>query len=81
MSDANDNKMVKQLNTTLPEASALYDGKIAGNGTPLVQSDMETAPEQECGEVRSLPSRSVHENQYADWSASDLDEARKAAEA
>ncbi|MEO0412175.1 MAG: hypothetical protein AAF221_10105 [Pseudomonadota bacterium] len=83
--------MVKRLNTTLPDPLALYVGEITGKGalyeTPsefirdLVRRHMETAFEQERREIRSLLSQSLHENQYANWTKSDLDEARRAAEA
>lgn len=89
MAETDENKMVKRLNTTLPDALALYVGEITGKGalyeTPsefirdLVRRHMEASLDQERGEVRALLSQSLRENQYSDWSDDDLADARKAA--
>lgn len=89
MAETTESKMVKRLNTTLPDALALYVGEITGKGalyeTPsefirdLVRRHMETSLDQERGEVRALLSQSLQENQYSDWSDDDLADARKAA--
>ncbi|MEO0916760.1 MAG: hypothetical protein AAFY31_07210 [Pseudomonadota bacterium] len=84
-----ENKMVKRLNTTLPDPLALYVGEITGKGalyeTPsefirdLVRRHMETALEQERNDIRTMLMQSLRENDYADWSDTDLAEARSAA--
>ena len=89
MADAIESKMVKRLNTTLPDPLALYVGEITGKGTlyetpsefirDLVRRHMEAALGHERGEVRALLSQSLRENQYADWSDDDLADARRAA--
>jgi len=89
MEKTHDNKMVKRLNTTLPDPLALYVGEITGKGalyeTPsefirdLVRRHMEKTEERERGEVNTMLARSLRENDYADWTDSDLADARKAA--
>lgn len=84
-----ENKMVKRLNTTLPDPLALYVGEITGKGalyeTPsefirdLVRRHMENALEQERSDIRTMLVQSLRENDYADWSDTDLAEARSAA--
>lgn len=84
-----ENKMVKRLNTTLPDPLALYVGEITGKGalyeTPsefirdLVRRHMEKTDEHERAEITAMLARSMKENDYADWSDADLAEARKAA--
>ena len=82
-------KMIKRLNTTLPDPLALYVGEITGKGslyeTPsefirdLVRRHMEKALEYERGEIRALLAQSLGENDYSDWTECDLADARKAA--
>ncbi len=89
MDDSREAKMVKRLNTTLPDPLALYVGEITGKGalyeTPsefirdLVRRHMETKLEQEHRDVHALLSRSLRENDYGDWTDSDLTEARRLA--
>ena len=89
MTDTSKGKMVKRLNTTLPDPLALYVGEITGRGslyeTPsefirdLVRRHMEAALNQECGEVRALLLQSLRENEYSVWSDEDLADARRAA--
>ena len=89
MEKTHDNKMVKRLNTTLPDPLALYVGEITGKGalyeTPsefirdLVRRHMEKTEERERGEVNTMLARSLRGNDYADWTDSDLADARKAA--
>lgn len=84
-----ENKMVKRLNTTLPDPLALYVGEITGKGalyeTPsefirdLVRRHMEKAQETERHEIHTLLAQSLRENDYADWSGADLADARKLA--
>lgn len=89
MEKSQENKMVKRLNTTLPDPLALYVGEITGKGalyeTPsefirdLVRRHMEKTEERERGEITAMLARSLQENNYADWSDADLADARKAA--
>ena len=89
MAEMRTGKMIKRLNTTLPDPLAAYVGEITGKGalyeTPsefirdLVRRHMERALEQERGDVRSLLAQSLRENDYADLSTHDFDEARRAA--
>lgn len=89
MANSHENKMVKRLNTTLPDPLALYVSEITGKGalyeTPsefirdLVRRHMENALEQERGDIRTLLAQSLRENDYGDWPGDDLAEARKAA--
>ncbi|MBD8894114.1 ribbon-helix-helix domain-containing protein [Roseibium litorale] len=89
MANTHDTKMVKRLNTTLPDPLALYVGEITGKGslyeTPsefirdLVRRHMEKTLEQEHGEIRALLSQSLRENDYSELSDDDLADARRAA--
>lgn len=89
MAGTSESKMVKRLNTTLPDPLALYVGEVTGKGslyeTPsefirdLVRRHMEAALDKERGEVRALLSHSLRENRYANWSEDDLADVRKAA--
>ena len=89
MDSTQENKMVKRLNTTLPDPLALYVGEITGKGalyeTPsefirdLVRRHMEKAQEQERSDITTLLAQSLRENDYADWTGNDLADARKAA--
>ena len=89
MTDTSKGKMVKRLNTTLPDPLALYVGEITGRGslyeTPsefirdLVRRHMEAALNHERGEVRALLQQSLRENEYSVWSDEDLADARRAA--
>lgn len=82
-------KMVKRLNTTLPDPLALYVGEITGKGslyeTPsefirdLVRRHMEKSLEQERGEIRELLAQSLRETDYSEWTDKDLADARKTA--
>lgn len=84
-----DNKMVRRLNTTLPDPLALYVGEITGKGalyeTPsefirdLVRRHMEKAQERERHDVQAILAQSLRENDYAEWSGADLAEARATA--
>ncbi|MGH1353579.1 MAG: ribbon-helix-helix domain-containing protein [Thalassovita sp.] len=84
-----ENKMVKRLNTTLPDPLALYLGEVTGKGalyeTPsefirdLIRRHMEKAQEQERRDVQALLLQSLQENDYDDWGEDDLAEARLAA--
>jgi len=86
MKNYNENKMVKRLNTTLPDPLALYVGEMTGSGalyeTPsefirdLVRRHMERTNHQERQEIHMLLEQSLNENDYADWTAADLDDAR-----
>jgi|GEM_PF-661642 len=89
MANPNDIKLVKRLNTTLPDPLALYVGEITGKGslyeTPsefirdLIRRHMENALEQERGDIRMLLAQSLSENDYSDWTDVDLSDARRAA--
>lgn len=89
MAKRHDTKMVKRLNTTLPDPLALYVGEITGKGalyeTPsefirdLVRRHMEKTLEQERGDIRVLLADSLRENDYSDWTDGDLADAREAA--
>ncbi len=89
MANTSKSKMVKRLNTTLPDPLALYVGEITGRGslceTPsefirdLVRRHMEAALNHERGEVRALLQQSLRENEYSVWSDEYLADARKAA--
>ena len=89
MADISKIRMVKRLNTTLPDPLALYVGEITGKGslyeTPsefirdLVRRHMEAALDNERGEIRALLRQSLQENQYAVWSEDDLADARSVA--
>ena len=82
-------KLIKRLNTSLPDPLARYVGEVTGKGslyeTPsefirdLVRRHMEKSLEQEHNDLRSLLARSLLEADYSDWTDSDLSEARKAA--
>ena len=88
MANTSKSKMVKRLNTTLPDPLALYVGEITGRGslyeTPsefirdLVRRHMEAALNHERGEVRALLQQSLRENEYSVWSDEDLADARRA---
>ncbi len=89
MADTHDTKMIKRLNTTLPDPLALYVGEITGKGslyeTPsefirdLVRRHMEKSLEQDRGDIRSLLAQSLRENDYSDLTDDDFADARKAA--
>ena len=89
MANTSKSKMVKRLNTTLPDPLALYVGEITGRGslyeTPsefirdLVRRHMEAALNHERGEVRALLRQSLRENEYSVWSDEDLADAHMAA--
>lgn len=89
MKNNTENKLIKRLNTTLPDPLAAYVGEITGKGalyeTPsefirdLVRRHMEKAQAQERGEIRALLAQSLQENDYAAWSDADIAEVRKAA--
>jgi len=88
MADSSETKMVRRLNTTLPDPLAEYVGQISGKGslyeTPsefirdLVRRHMEKSLEQEREDIRRLLTRSMQENDYSDWTEDDLADARKA---
>jgi len=89
MANTRDTKMIKRLNTTLPDPLALYVGEITGKGslyeTPsefirdLVRRHMEKMLEQERGDIRALLAQSLRENDYSDLTDDDFADARKAA--
>ena len=89
MDSTQENKMVKRLNTTLPDPLALYVGEITGKGalyeTPsefirdLVRRHMEKAQEHERSDITAMLAQSLRENDYTDWTGNDLADARKAA--
>jgi len=89
MENASENKMVKRLNTTLPDPLAHYVGEITGKGalyeTPsefirdLIRRHMEKAQDVERGQINAMLAQSLRENDYSDWTNSDLADARKAA--
>lgn len=89
MADTHDTKMIKRLNTTLPDPLALYVGEITGKGslyeTPsefirdLVRRHMEKSLEQERGDIRTLLAQSLRENDYSNLTDDDFADARKAA--
>ncbi|MFD3191885.1 hypothetical protein ACFMPD_16695 [Sedimentitalea sp. HM32M-2] len=89
MDSMQENKMVKRLNTTLPDPLALYVGEITGKGalyeTPsefirdLVRRHMEKAQEHERSDITTMLAQSLRENDYTDWTGNDLADARKAA--
>ena len=89
MANTSKSKMVKRLNTTLPDPLALYVGEITGRGslyeTPsefirdLVRRHMEAALNHERGEVRALLQQSLRENEYSVWSDEYLADAHMAA--
>ncbi len=84
-----ENKLVKRLNTTLPDPLALYVGQVTGKGTlyetpsefirDLVRRHMEAALSDERRDIRALLAQSLKENDYAVWSEADLADARSAA--
>ena len=89
MENTQQNKMVKRLNTTLPDPLALYLGEITGKGTlyetpsefirGLLRRHMEKAQEQERSDITALLAQSLCESDYADWTDRDLADAHKAA--
>ncbi|MBO0662818.1 hypothetical protein LQ948_09390 [Jiella sp. MQZ9-1] len=89
MASTRDAKMVKRLNTTLPDPLALYVGEITGKGslyeTPsefirdLVRRHMEKTMEQERSDIHALLSQSLRENDYSALTDADLADARKMA--
>ncbi|MBL3554511.1 ribbon-helix-helix domain-containing protein [Rhodovulum sulfidophilum] len=89
MENAYENKMVKRLNTTLPDPLARYVGEITGKGalyeTPsefirdLIRRHMEKAQDVERGQINAMLAQSLRENDYSDWTNSDLADARKVA--
>ena len=89
MDKSQENKMVRRLNTTLPDPLALYVGEMTGKGslyeTPsefirdLVRRHMEKNHEQEHSDIRALLAQSLRENDYAALTDDDLADARKAA--
>ncbi len=91
MSDTRDAKMIKRLNTTLPDPLAAYVGAVTGKGTlyetpsefirDLVRRHMETTLNQERADIHNLLAHSLSEQDYADWTDDDLADARKVAEA
>jgi antitoxin ParD1/3/4 len=82
-------KMIKRLNTTLPDPLARYVGEITGEGTlyetpsefirDLVRRHMEKALEQEHLDIRAMLVHSLHENDYAALTDADLADARRTA--
>lgn len=88
MSDAQE-KLVRRLNTTLPDPLARYVAEMTGKGalyeTPsefirdLVRRHMERTEAREQGEIQAMLARSLHENDYANWSDNDLADARNVA--
>lgn len=82
-------KLIKRLNTSLPDPLARYVGEVTGKGalyeTPsefirdLVRRHMEKSLAQEHNDIRCLLARSLREADYSDWTDSDLAEARKVA--
>ena len=89
MDSTQENKMVKRLNTTLPDPLALYVGEVTGKGalyeTPsefirdLVRRHMEKAQQHERNDINAMLAQSMRENDYAEWTGNDLADARKAA--
>ncbi|MFC4353406.1 hypothetical protein ACFOW6_17830 [Fodinicurvata halophila] len=89
MAKRHEGKMVRRLNTTLPDPLARYVGEITGKDAPyetpseficdLVRRHMERSLEQERGDVRAVLAHSLRENDYADWTDGDLAKAREAA--
>ncbi|MCY3878479.1 MAG: hypothetical protein OXF74_04775 [Rhodobacteraceae bacterium] len=89
MNGTRTSRVVKRLNTTLPDPLAHYVGGITGKGalyeTPsefirdLVRRHMERTLESGQGDVRALLVQSLFENEYAPWRDDDLADARKAA--
>ncbi|TPW27382.1 hypothetical protein FJU08_20470 [Martelella alba] len=89
MGQADESKMVKRLNTTLPDPLAAYVGEITGKGTlyetpsefirDLVRRHMERALEQERNDMRSMLAQSLRENDDTSLSANDFDDARRVA--
>ncbi|WP_040309160.1 hypothetical protein [Asticcacaulis biprosthecium] len=89
MAQAHDTKMVKRLNTTLPDPLAAYVGEITGKGAlyespgefirDLVRRHMERSQNRERADVQALLSQSLRENSYEEWTSKDMDDARRAA--
>ena len=89
MKEDSANKMVKRLNTTLPDPLALYVGEMTGKGalyeTPsefirdLVRRHMEKYQQQERADINAMLTRSLRENDHVPWTDIDLEDARKAA--
>ena len=82
-------KMIKRLNTTLPDPLAIYVGEVTGKGalyeTPsefirdLVRRHMEKAQERDRSAIQAMLAQSLRENDYDALSEADFAEARKAA--
>ena len=89
MAQAQDTKMVKRLNTTLPDPLAAYVAEITGKGSlyespgefirDLVRRHMERSQNRERADVQALLAQSLQENNYEAWTSMDLDDARRAA--
>ena len=89
MGNTHENKMVKRLNATLPDPLALYVAEMTGKGalyeTPsefirdLVRRHMERTQGQERREIHALLEQAMSENDYADLTADDFNDARRAA--
>ena len=79
-------KMIKRLNTTLPDPLAYYVGVITGKGgdyeTPsefirdLVRRHMEQAEVKEEQKIQTMLAQSMAENDYSPWTDQDIKEAR-----
>ncbi|WP_114087037.1 hypothetical protein [Thalassospira profundimaris] len=86
---ASNRKMVKRLNATLPDPLAIYVAEMTGKDalyeTPsefirdLVRRHMEKTQDQERANIHAQLKRSLHENDYSDWTDNDLADARKIA--
>ena len=89
MNDTQEIKRVRRLNTELPDSLALFVGEVTGDGAPhespdeficaLLHREMERSQSQEYDEVRAMLLESMNENDYDDWTPSDMAEVRKAA--
>jgi len=79
-------KVIKRLNTVLPDHLAEYVGSITGKSgeyeTPsefirdLIRRHMEKTKAKEEKEIQILLMQSLAENDYTPWTNNDLDEAR-----
>jgi Arc/MetJ-type ribon-helix-helix transcriptional regulator len=82
-------KLVKRLNTTLPDPLAHHVGEMSGKGglyeTPsefirdLVRRHMEGTEGRERSEINALLAKSLSEHNYSEWSDVDLTDARNIA--
>ena len=84
MDENRENRMIRRISTTLPDSLALFVGEVTGEGAPHESPDalvraLLHREMQERDEIRALVLESMNENDYAEWTPSDMEDVRKAA--